>query len=189
MLNHKGTQEISTDRLVLRKVRKNDYKDMYKYMRKEEVARYLTWNRHENENVTKALCNMWASEYTDHTRYNWAIELNNKAIGNIDVIKIIDNTAYMGWQLDSVFWNQGIITEAATAVFNYLFSQIGIESIEASHIKENIASGRVMQKTGMKLIPTEKSLYYKLNNTCEMNDMPVISYKLTREEWLCRNIQ
>ena len=37
-MNHIGTQEIKTERLLLRKVRKSDYKDMYKFTAKEEVA-------------------------------------------------------------------------------------------------------------------------------------------------------
>ncbi len=188
MLNHKGTQEIRTERLVLRKVREDDYKDMYKYMSMEKMSRYVTWNRHENTNVTKELCRMWTKQYSDE-RYNWAITLDGKAVGNIDVIKIYGTTAYMGWQISPEHWNKGMVTEAAMAVFDYLFSQIGIEAIEASHIEENIASGRVMQKTGMSPIPTEESVYYKLNNTCKMNGMPVISYKLTKEEWLCQNTQ
>lgn len=188
MLNHMGTQEIRTERLVLRKVRKDDYRDMYKYMCREEEARYVTWKQHENENVTKDLCEMWVNQYSDE-RYNWAITLDGKAVGNIDVIKIYDTTAYMGWQISPEHWNKGMVTEAAKAVFDFLFSQIGIEAIEASYIEENIASGRVMQKNGMRLIPTEESVYYKLNNTCKMKDMPVISYKLTKEEWLCQNTQ
>lgn len=188
MLNHKGTQEIRTERLLLRAVRADDYKDMYEYMSTEKMSRYVTWKRHENENVTKELCEMWVNQYTDE-RYNWVITLNGKAVGNIDVIKIYGTTAYMGWQISPEHWNKGMVTEAAQAVFDFLFSQIGIEAIEASYIKENIASGRVMQKTGMRPIPTEESVYYKLNNTREMNGMSVSSYKLTREEWLCRNTQ
>lgn len=188
MLNHKGTQEIRTERLLLRAVRADDYKDMYEYMRMEKMSRYVTWKQHESENVTRELCEMWVKQYSDE-RYNWAITLDGKAVGNIDVIKIYDNTAYMGWQISPKHWNKGMVTEAAKAVFDFLFSQIGIEAIEACHIDENIASGRVMQKTGMKLIPTKESLYYKLENTCKMNGMPVISYKLTKEEWTCRNTQ
>lgn len=188
MLNHKGTQEIQTERLLLRAVRAEDYKDMYEYMSIEKMSRYVTWECHKNENVTKELCEMWANQYTDE-RYNWAITLDGKAIGNMDVIKIYDNIAYMGWQISPAHWNKGMVTEAAKAVFDFLFSQIGVEAIEASYIKENIASGRVMQKAGMRSIPTEESIYYKLNNTSEMKGMPVISYKLTREEWLCRNTQ
>ncbi len=44
-MNHIGTQEIKTERLLLRKVRKSDYKDMYKFTAKEEVARYVSWSQ------------------------------------------------------------------------------------------------------------------------------------------------
>lgn len=189
MLNHKGTQEIRTKRLLLRRVREEDYKDMYQYMHKDEVARYVTWEVHKSPDITKAVCKYWSEEYADNTRYNWAIELEGKAVGNIDVVKIVDTTAYMGWQLDSTYWNKGFITEAAAAVRDYLFSEIGIDAIEASHIQANIASGKVMQKLAMTMLPTEKSLYYKLEGKCELNGMPVISYKLTKEEWQCKNIQ
>lgn len=187
MLNHKGTQEIRTERLLLRRVRPEDYKDMYRYMHKEEVARYMTWEVHKDIETTKALCKMWSEEYRDNTRYNWAIELDGVAVGNIDVIKITDSTAYMGWQLDSIFWNKGLMTEAAAAVRDYLFYKIGIDAMEACHIEANIGSGRVMQKIGMKQIPTEESIYFKSEGTCKLNGMPIICYRLTKEEWQCKN--
>lgn len=62
-MNHIGTQEIKTERLLLRKVRKSDYKDMYKFTAKEEVARYVSWSPHKSIKETKALCKMWAEEY------------------------------------------------------------------------------------------------------------------------------
>ena len=65
MLNHKGTQEIRTERLLLRAVRADDYKDMYEYMRMEKMSRYVTWKRHENENVTRELCKIWVNQYSD----------------------------------------------------------------------------------------------------------------------------
>ena len=54
-MNHIGTQEIKTERLLLRKVRKSDYKDMYKFTAKEEVARYVSWSPHKSIKKTKAL--------------------------------------------------------------------------------------------------------------------------------------
>lgn len=55
MLNHKGTQTIYTKRLVLRKIRKEDYTDMYRYTTKEEVAKYVTWSVHQSIDDTKAV--------------------------------------------------------------------------------------------------------------------------------------
>lgn len=55
MLNHKGTQIIKTDRLLLREIRECDYEDVYEYARKPEVAKYVSWNAHTNMNESKAV--------------------------------------------------------------------------------------------------------------------------------------
>lgn len=185
MLNHKGTQTLCTKRLTLREIRADDYMDMYVYTVKEEVAKYVSWTPHESIEDTKALCKMWESEYSNNDRYNWAIVYDGKVIGSIDVVKIIDTTAFLGWQIDSDYWNKGIMTEAAIAVRDYMFSQIGIENLEAEHLKENIGSGRVMQKIGMKEIPILDSQAYKVRQITEIDGIPIICYKLTKEEWEC----
>lgn len=181
MLNHKGTQTIYTKRLILRQIREEDYIDMYRYTTKEEVAKYVSWSVHKSIEDTKAVCKMWADEYKNGDKYHWAIVYNNRVIGNIEIVKIIDTTASIGWQIDSEYWNKGIMTEAATAVRDYMFSQIGIEVLEAEYAKENIGSGRVMQKIGMTEIPVEKSLTYKVRNLTDVDGIPIICYKLTKK--------
>lgn len=183
MLNHKGTQAIKTERLLLRKIKESDYKDMYVFTVKEEVAKYVSWSVHKSVEETKALCKMWASEYSNNSRYNWAIVYDGRVIGSIDVVKIIDTTAIIGWQIDSTYWNKGIVTEAATAVRDYLFSEIGIEAIEAEYVKDNIGSGRVMQKIGMKETPLKNSLTYQARHISQVDGIPIICCKLTKEEW------
>lgn len=186
MITHKGTRELKTQRLLLRKIKESDYIDMYRYTSKKEVARYVTWNVHENIGVTKELCKMWAGEYVNNDRYNWAIVYNNKVIGNIDVVHFIGEVAYMGWQVSNAYWNMGIATEAAIAVRDYLFGEVGAGAMEAAYIKENIGSGRVMQKIGMKEIPAQEyytSIYYKLEGKTEINGKPLGFYRLTKEEW------
>ncbi|MGN1123442.1 MAG: GNAT family N-acetyltransferase, partial [Eubacterium sp.] len=183
MLNHKGTQKIYTERLILRQIREEDYIDMYRYTVKEEVARYVTWSVHQSIEDTKAVCKMWADEYKNGNKYHWAIVYDNRVIGNIEIVKIVDTTGFLGWQIDSEYWNKGIMTEAATAVRDYMFSQIGIEALEAEYMKENIGSGRVMQKIGMKEIPILESLSYQIRQKAEIDGIPIICYKLTKEEW------
>lgn len=183
MLNHKGTQTIYTERLVLRKIREEDYMDMYRYTVKEEVARYVSWSVHKSIEDTMAICKMWADEYKNGDKYHWAIVYNNRVIGNIEIVKIIDATAMIGWQIDSEHWNKGIVTEAATAVRDYMFSQIGIEVLEAEYVEKNIGSGRVMQKIGMKEIPCKESKTYQVRGLTEVDGIPIICYKLTKEEW------
>ena len=184
-MNYIGTQEIKTERLLLRKVRKSDYKDLYKCTAKEEVARYVSWSPHKSIAETKALCKMWAEEYEKSVRYNWAIVYENTVIGGIDVVKIVGDSAFLGWMLDSTYWNNGIMTEAAAAVRDFLFDKVQFENIYAAHITENIGSGRVMQKIGMKPVGCEEYC-----NACEkevkheVRGMPCSFYRITKEEWL-----
>lgn len=192
MLNHRGTRPIKTERLFLRAVKKEDYKDMYRYTKKEEVSRYVSWNVHKSIDETKALCEMWAGEYENSDRYNWAIVLNGRVIGSIDIVKIVGSSAVIGWQLDSDFWNKGIMTKAAAAVRDYMFLEVGINALLASFIKENVGSGRVMAKIGMKEITDEK-YYEKLGDTkehsAEINGMPLGFYRLTKDEWVEQNVR
>lgn len=183
MLNHKGTQTIYTDRLMLRKIREDDYRDMFRYTSKEEVAKYVTWSVHKSIEDTKAICKIWTDEYKNGDKYHWAIVYNNRVIGNIEIVKIIDTTAMIGWQMDSEYWNKGIMTESAKAVRDFLFGEIGIEAIEAEYVDKNIGSGRVMQKIGMTQIALKDSLSYSVRHIAEVDGMPIICYKLTKEEW------
>lgn len=180
MLNHKGTQTIYTQRLILRKIREDDYVDMYRYTVKEEVAKYVSWSVHKSIEETKSVCKYWASEYESGHKYHWAIVYKNRVIGNIEVVKIVETTAFLGWQIDSEHWNKGIVTEAATVVRDYLFSQIGFDAIEASYEEANIGSGRVMEKIGMKEISCSESLISQIR---EVDSIPVKYRKITKEEW------
>ena len=192
MLNHKGTKEIKTNRLFLRAIKKSDYKDIYKYTSKDEVSKYVTWNTHKSINDTKAVCKMWADEYINGDKYHWAIVYSGAVIGNIEIIKIVGTTAFLGWQLDCSYWNRGIMSEAAAAVRDYMFFEIGAERLSASHILENIGSGRVMQKIGMKQISFEKyceNLDDSEERISEINGMPIGFYSITRYEWFIMNVK
>ncbi len=58
--------------------------------------------------------------------------------------------AELGYWLGIPFWNQGYMTEAAAALIGYGFSVLCLHKITAVHFARNPASGRVMQKIGMK---------------------------------------
>lgn len=183
MLTHKGTQPIKTERLFLREIKKGDWRDMYRYTQKEEVAKYVTWNAHKSSKETKAVCNMWVDEYKSGEKYHWAIVYDGRVIGNIEVVKIVDGVAMLGWQIDSLYWNRGIMTEAAAAVVDFMFSEIHVDAVEAAHIDKNIGSGRVMQKIGMKAIDYSESLHYKLKSETEINGDKILFYRLARQAW------
>ena len=82
----------------------------------------------------------------------------NELIGYIDVVDLLDDnkTATIGYVLSHKYWNNGISTEALSTVITKLFDD-GIETIKAEHHIDNIESGRVMEKCGMKFTHNDKA--------------------------------
>ncbi len=154
-MHHKGTNSIETIRLILRKFTEYDDKDMFTTWASDpEVCKYLSWGPHKDITVTRKRIADWIKNYNLENTYIWAIHLKsmNKPIGSISVE--ISNDAQgsceIGYCLGKEYWNRGIMTEALIAVMHYLFYEIGYQYIRAKHDVENIASGRVMQKAGMR---------------------------------------
>ncbi len=56
----------------------------------------------------------------------------------------------LAYHLARASWNKGYATEAATAVLAYGFGPIGLDSVMAVVLPENIGSWRVMEKLGMR---------------------------------------
>lgn len=57
--------------------------------------------------------------------------------------------AELGYWIGVPYWNKGYTTEAARALLEYGFNTLGLNRIQARHMTNNPASGRVMQKLGM----------------------------------------
>jgi len=59
--------------------------------------------------------------------------------------------AEIGYWVAPEFWNKGYCTEALKEVIRFGFEELKLHKIVARHMIHNLASGRVMQKAGMKL--------------------------------------
>lgn len=55
----------------------------------------------------------------------------------------------IGWRLSSRHWNCGLATEAASAVLQYAFTALRLESLVSFTTVPNRTSRRVMEKIGM----------------------------------------
>jgi len=58
--------------------------------------------------------------------------------------------AELGYWVAKEFWARGYCTEACRALLSYAFRTLGLQRVYASHFPNNPASGRVMEKLGMK---------------------------------------
>ncbi len=156
MLKHKGTRPIETNRLLLRPFEEGDAPAILRNWASDpEVTRYLSWQAFEEIAAAEALLRRWLEAYSSPMTYRWAITLKDKAgepIGSIDLVHVDEylEQGEIGYCLARRFWNKGIMTEALSAVLRELAS-CGFMRVFARHDTRNPASGRVMEKCGMRL--------------------------------------
>jgi len=60
--------------------------------------------------------------------------------------------AELGYWIGFDYWNSGYATEASVAVIEHGLYELELNHIEAHHLADNDASGRVMEKVGMRRI-------------------------------------
>ena len=154
-MKHSGTQRLETERLVLRRFVNEDAAAMYRnWAADEEVTKYLTWPPHSSQEVSQKIVEDWVKAYDSASYYQWAIVLKEKEepIGSISVVHMNEEVsmAHIGYCIGRTWWHNGITSEALRAVMDFLFDVVGFDRIEARHDPRNPASGRVMEKCGMK---------------------------------------
>lgn len=182
MLTHKGTKTITTGRLNLRRFTYNDAVPMFEnWANDERVTKYLSWTPHGDVSLTKQLVCHWCWLYEKDDCYNWCIDFEGKPVGTISVVRILENREYadLGYCIGYDFWNKGIVTEAATAVINYLFSEVGFNRISIWHAVKNPASGKVAKKCGMTFEGVFRQFYK--SHSGEFLDIAV--WSILKSEW------
>ncbi len=155
IMEHKGTKRLETERLILRPFTAEDGPAMYKnWTGDPEVTRFLTWPTHPSADVSAQLAAFWAEEAGKPDHYQWAVVLKdlNEPVGSLAVVSHRDDVAKceLGYCLGRAWWGRGLMTEAVKEVIRYLFREVGMNRIEASYDVHNPASGRVMEKAGMR---------------------------------------
>lgn len=154
-MNHQGTQILESERLILRPFTMEDAQAMFDNWAKDpEVTRYLTWQAYTSVDEAVETLSKWTGNYSRDNFYLWTICLkdqNNIPIGSIDIGSIDDHlqVAGIGYCIGRAYWGQGITSEALRVMMTYLFEKIGFHRLIAKHHKDNLASGKVMEKVGM----------------------------------------
>lgn len=67
----------------------------------------------------------------------------------------------ISYQVDKAFWNQGFATEITKSLIDYAFKYYPIDMVVSATVSDNIASQKVLEKCGYKLMRKSKNSYPK----------------------------
>ncbi len=185
-MNHKGTVVLETKRLILRRYSLDDTDDMFNnWATNENVTKFLPWTPYTSKEDLQAYISMCIESYEKPSTYNWIIEFkeNRQAIGSISVTNVNEDIdeAEVGYCLGEDYWHKGIMTEAFSRVIEFLFDEVNVNKVSASHDVNNPNSGKVMKKCGLIYEGTKKQ--GARNNTGLCDDA---IYGLVKSDYLAK---
>jgi len=148
--------ELTTERLILREFRENDWPDVLAYQANPLYLRFYEWTGRTSEAVQEFV-QMFLDQQQEQprTKFQFAVTLksNYQLIGTCG-IRIASADAHegdIGYELSPKHWGQGYTTEAARAVVQFGFTELRLHRIWSWCIADNVGAARVLEKLGMRL--------------------------------------
>ncbi|KAA6455981.1 GNAT family N-acetyltransferase [Acidobacteria bacterium AB60] len=171
---------LQTSRLLLRPLQLEDAEAAERLFPHWEIVKYLTsavpWPFPQG---------LVLSNYRDvilpaiarGEQWHWSLRLKESPAQMIGKISLqIDEWDNRGYWLGLPWQGCGLMTEAVAAVNDFWFDDLGFPVLRAPKAAANIASRRISQKTGMRLIATLERDY-----VC--GRLPAEIWEITAGEW------
>lgn len=137
---------FTTERLSIRRFTEHDGPAIYDYLSDPEVVAFEPYDPITREQAELAACDRADS----HAFYAVCLKNGGRLIGNLYLSKGDFDTWELGYALHRGFQRQGYATEAARALLDYAFSQLGARRITAMCSDRNTASRGLLERLGMR---------------------------------------
>ena len=145
---------LETERLLLRPFTQADADDVQRLAGDRAIAATTLSIPHPYED---GMAEAWIAgqqemiERGKSTPFAMERKCDGALIGSINLMDIqAGHQAEFGYWVGVPYWNCGYCTEAAQAMLDFAFAELGLVRVHARHLSRNPSSGRVMQKLGMR---------------------------------------
>lgn len=143
--------ELTTERFILKQVQPEDQAFLFEAL-SDPITMPYNGVYYKTFEETKGQLDWYKKNWEEGTGINWKI--TNKASGeSIGVISVYyykpeHKKAEIGYWLLPRFWGKGIASEAMQTVINYWKEVKGLHRLEAFVEEDNIASIKLMERSG-----------------------------------------
>ena len=145
--------ELLTERLRLREFVADDWRAVLDYQRDPLYLRYYPWEDRSETDV-RAFVELFRGWQTEQPRRRFQLAIvlrdDGRLIGNCGIRRKLDNDweADIGYELSPRYWGYGYATEAARAMVDFGFRDLGLRRISSWCIADNVASAQVLERLG-----------------------------------------
>ena len=147
---------LETEHLLLRRLTMDDLDDLFALYHSPDVRKYYSEGIPSYEETKQELEWMINTCYAKYGFGMWATihKATGKFIGRCGLTPMDiegHEQIEVGYMLAKEYWGQGLATEAAKAILDYGFDQVGLARLICVVNPDNQASSKVALKIGMTL--------------------------------------
>lgn len=178
---------LETGRLILRRWKDSDAKDLYQYASDPEVGPIAGWPPHRSIDESRDVIR---HVFSGREAYAICLKGDGRAIGAIELklnghtdMTDRDDECEMGYWLGKPFWGQGFMPEAVKEMLRHAFEDLEMQKVWIGYYDGNTKSKRVQEKCG-----------FRYQWKSEEVDVPLMHEKrtghvslMTREDWESMN--
>ncbi len=179
--------KLETRRLILRKPKVSDWKDVLDGCKELDVTKYLKvvphpYKKKDAVDFIKKCLKKWRNK--EQTKFPFFIELKSekKVIGVIEIFnynkqhKICETGSW----INKHYWKKGYITEAKIAINEFAFNKLKVRKMETGVYEKNNASNATQKSIGYKYEGTRLKRHI-VKSTGKIHDEHM--YGLLKEDW------
>ena len=176
---------ITTERLVLRSFLPRDVDDVLAYRSQPDVVRYIPGEPRDREQVSDLVAHSTTAGLIDdkRTHLTLAVDLGGRVIGDVMLaLNGLDGSdgkqVELGWVFTPDLQGQGYATEAARALAEVAFTELGAQRVWAQLEPENTGSSRICERLGMR-----REAYFEKGTWFKERWTDLAIYAIRAEEW------
>jgi RimJ/RimL family protein N-acetyltransferase len=188
---------LETDRLTLRRFTAADEDNLFELNSDPEVMRFLSGGRPTPRDAVRTRIlptflayyeqfegfGFWAAEETATGQFLGWFHFRPPLPDASPPGWLEDGQIELGYRLRQLSWGKGYATEGSRALIDKGFAEFGVQRVVAETMTDNLASRRVLEKSGLTLVgafPADGLA------TIEGAGPDCVEYALTRADWEAR---
>lgn len=173
-------ENIVTDRLMIRRFKEDDWKDLYEYLSDKEVVEFEPYDIYSEDQAKEEAI----KRKNNNSFYAVCLKENEKLIGNLYLGKEDFDTWELGFVFNKKYQGQGYVTEGAKALLDYAFTHLGARRIIAMCSPKNDRSWKLLERINMRregiLL---QNVYFKTDSNGEPIWLDTYVYAMLKSEW------
>jgi RimJ/RimL family protein N-acetyltransferase len=154
---------LETDRLIITEMTMDMAPDVHINSLDEDTRRFVPDEVFETLDDAKETIEFLMSQYGSMEGplvYAVIIKDENKNIGYVQLVPIGEGKWEIGYHIAKAFTGKGYATEAVKAFLPVMSEKFGTNEVYGIRLKENAASGRVLEKCGFETFFTGEGAYH-----------------------------